>query len=194
MAWLWLSGLMTTNEQKRACLEMVLTANPENVYARAGLTRLQNPSQTEAEVMEARLAFVTSDSDSAPAARDPATARTARPLLKQLKSPRPYNGDGKRQTSETLAAGESAEPARAARPSLPNPTPASTLNPAEPTCPACDEPVSSSAKMCPYCFMPFHSIEELLGSGNRAAPPTSASASRRKRKGILGYLGFTVSS
>lgn len=41
IAWLWLSGLMETDQQKRDCLERVLLANPQNVYARAGLERLE---------------------------------------------------------------------------------------------------------------------------------------------------------
>lgn len=49
MAWLWLSGLVTTSLQKRACLEQVLRANPENVYARAGLTRIQDTVRVGAE-------------------------------------------------------------------------------------------------------------------------------------------------
>ncbi len=50
MAWLWLSGLVATSRQKRACLEQVLRANPENVYARAGLVRLQDTPQVQAVV------------------------------------------------------------------------------------------------------------------------------------------------
>lgn len=42
MAWLWLSGLMATHVHKRACLEQVLRVNPENIYARASLARLQD--------------------------------------------------------------------------------------------------------------------------------------------------------
>jgi hypothetical protein len=45
MAWLWLSGLVESDDQKRNCFEQVLRANPDNVYARAGLARLQRVPQ-----------------------------------------------------------------------------------------------------------------------------------------------------
>jgi len=61
MAWLWLSGLMTTDEHKRACLERVLQANPENVYARASLARLQDTPQTDAGALDFGLEFVPSE-------------------------------------------------------------------------------------------------------------------------------------
>jgi tetratricopeptide (TPR) repeat protein len=40
-AWLWLSGVVDTDEDRLICLENVLTLNPENVRARAGLRWLQ---------------------------------------------------------------------------------------------------------------------------------------------------------
>lgn len=61
MAWLWLSGLMTTNEHKRACLERVLQANPENAYARASLVRLQDTPQTDADALDFGLDFAPSE-------------------------------------------------------------------------------------------------------------------------------------
>jgi thioredoxin-like negative regulator of GroEL len=61
MAWLWLSGLMTTNGHKRACLERVLRANPENVYARASLVRLQDTPQTDTGALEKCLGLTPSD-------------------------------------------------------------------------------------------------------------------------------------
>jgi tetratricopeptide (TPR) repeat protein len=36
-AWLWLSGVLTDPEHRRACLEKVLAINPENAHARSGL-------------------------------------------------------------------------------------------------------------------------------------------------------------
>jgi len=48
MAWLWLSGLVATAVQKQACLEQVLRVNPENIYARASLARLQGAPGTRA--------------------------------------------------------------------------------------------------------------------------------------------------
>jgi tetratricopeptide (TPR) repeat protein len=40
-AWLWLSGLVETQEEKRICLENVLAINPDNKHAQAGLQWLQ---------------------------------------------------------------------------------------------------------------------------------------------------------
>ncbi|MFQ5401390.1 MAG: hypothetical protein ACE5E7_17550 [Anaerolineae bacterium] len=39
-AWLWLSGVVNTDDERRQCLENVLAINPDNEPARRGLTRL----------------------------------------------------------------------------------------------------------------------------------------------------------
>lgn len=39
-AWLWLSGVVSTKEERRICLENVLTINPHNAVARRGLAKL----------------------------------------------------------------------------------------------------------------------------------------------------------
>jgi len=43
-AWLWLSGAVDTDEDKRVCLENVLSLNPENQAAQKGLVKLGNPA------------------------------------------------------------------------------------------------------------------------------------------------------
>jgi tetratricopeptide (TPR) repeat protein len=45
LAWLWLSGVVSDREQRRICLENVLTLNPDNQIARRGLAKLVRPSQ-----------------------------------------------------------------------------------------------------------------------------------------------------
>ena len=40
MAWLWLSGAVDTDEERRTCLENVLAINPDNQAARRGLEQL----------------------------------------------------------------------------------------------------------------------------------------------------------
>jgi ketosteroid isomerase-like protein len=40
-AWLWLSGAVDTDDERRACLEEVLALNPANAVARRGLEHLQ---------------------------------------------------------------------------------------------------------------------------------------------------------
>ncbi|KAA3664054.1 MAG: hypothetical protein DWQ04_07670 [Chloroflexi bacterium] len=42
-AWLWLSGAVKTKEERRVCLENVLTLNPDNATAKKGLTKLGYP-------------------------------------------------------------------------------------------------------------------------------------------------------
>jgi hypothetical protein len=65
-----LSGLMTTTQQKRACLGQVLRINPDNAYARAGLVRLRRAPQDQTEASEARPAVP--DSASPPGSPGPA--------------------------------------------------------------------------------------------------------------------------
>lgn len=43
-AWLWLSGAMDSDEDKRICLENVLTLNPNHLAAQKGLAKLPAPS------------------------------------------------------------------------------------------------------------------------------------------------------
>ncbi len=44
-AWMWLSGAVDTNRERRVCLEEVLALNPNNAIARRGLEHLQAISQ-----------------------------------------------------------------------------------------------------------------------------------------------------
>lgn len=194
MAWLWLSGLMTTIQQKRACLERVLQANPENVYARAGLTRLQDASLAEADILEARLASVTSGHVSASLNPAPGTetTQTVQAALVPQESAQPTNGREEQQPWEGPAAVNPTEAFEVPIPELSQPAYASLPNPAEPTCPACDEPISHTAKMCPYCLMPLRSVEELLGDRDQTSASAEASSSKQRRRGILGYLGFSI--
>jgi hypothetical protein len=41
-AWLWMSGVVDSDEQQRQCLERVLVINPANALARQGLAALQH--------------------------------------------------------------------------------------------------------------------------------------------------------
>lgn len=81
-AWLWLSGLLETPDERRVCLENVLTINPANAHARRGLellSRSSPPAAPEAPPQQAEeraAVAVTSDTielvapplDAAPAA------------------------------------------------------------------------------------------------------------------------------
>ena len=159
MAWLWLSGLVATNKQKRACLEQVLRANPENTYARAGLARLHKAPYVETDKLEERLASVTSGFVPPSKRTKPAETPTLRRLI-SLPSSNKIAKDGREATQIVIAPSEK----RQTSPLPPfdsGTTPASAPN--EPICPACDEPISPDATMCLHCFMPLRSIEELLG-------------------------------
>lgn len=169
MAWLWLSGLMATQEQKRACLEKVLQANPENVYARAGLTRLQGTvtpvaASTAADILESRLAAVTSG-----------RAPTIKPVTR-----RPSNG----RTADQRATVTTPQPT----PTLSNP------HPLETTCPVCDQPVSMLDASCPHCYMEFRAVEELLAQGVKKAPPAPTLPPKPRRRGIMSFLAAIVAS
>ena len=59
LAWLWLSGVVKSEKERRICLENVLTLNPDNQIARRGLAKLgpaaddpPPPSEIEAETEE----------------------------------------------------------------------------------------------------------------------------------------------
>ena len=54
-AWLWLSGVADTTEERRICLENILTINPENKVAQAGLAKLGvTPPEAETGAGEKR--------------------------------------------------------------------------------------------------------------------------------------------
>ena len=51
-AWLWLSGVLESDEEKRICLENVLTINPDNVAAQRGLAKLEAGDSGSQEMEE----------------------------------------------------------------------------------------------------------------------------------------------
>jgi tetratricopeptide (TPR) repeat protein len=183
MAWLWLSGLVATNQEKMNCLERVLRSNPHNAYARAGLDRLRSASpppsaSKEQDELEARLASVSgsggskdSDSDKspgdtgrsgAPEDASDANSRAAKPTIKRLSSLQsPTNGAGK--------------PARRSQPdpqeSRPQDRPPEPEDPMQTTCPACEGPLRVTASICPHCYLHFQPLDE---PGDRQSPASDA--------------------
>jgi hypothetical protein len=167
-AWLWLSSLVATREQKRSCLIRVLRANPHNAYARAGLARLLAPEEAETDILEARLASLTSGFAAT------SSAPPAPPLNEPVDAPS-RNG---RQAD--CSSSQSPEGRRSDRSTAPIPAP--LLPPAGPIqlrsersgptesgpaiCPACDRLIQPDVTMCPYCYLPLRSVEELLARGN----------------------------
>jgi hypothetical protein len=196
MAWLWLSGLMTTNEQKRACLEKVLRANPENLYARAGLRRLQDTPPAAADELETRLAFAVGENGSASTAESPTQEAkpTVKPPLKRLTPPRSSNKQPDTVLGNGQVVSRSTEPARPVTPSPSKSEPPEVPETLKSTCPACDEPISPKAQMCPYCFMPLKSLEELLGGETGASTLDPRKSSKRKRKSFFGGFGSVLSA
>ena len=163
MAWLWLSGLMETNAQKRTCLERVLQINPKNVYAQAGLKRLKNTfpvsSESEADILNARLASLTTNASS-------------------VATPR----NGKLHNQPSSATSEPATPS-----TVPN------IGPNETLCPACDQPISMTATACPHCYIQFRPLEELLKPKTASPqPPQSSQPTKPRRRGILGALSALI--
>jgi hypothetical protein len=197
MAWLWLSGLVTTNEEKRACLERVLLANPENVYARAGLERLQGTpppvtAAVETDILEARLASVTGGLDFRPPAAGPPDR--VRPAVKRLESSLSLTGPATGQPKEERAAVELMELPQPSAQVPPDTDPEAAPDSFETTCPACDQPISPADSRCPHCFIPFNSLEELLARSVQVSSPAPAQPLKPRRKGILGLLGAIIAS
>jgi len=159
MAWLWLSGLMETNSQKRTCLERVLQINPQNVYARAGLKRLKSTlpptTESEADILNARLASLSGDA-----------TRTAAPP----------NGTSHAQPSKATSGSAT-------------PSAAPSIGPDETLCPACDQPISMTATACPHCYMQFRPLEEFLKpKATPLQPPQPAQPRHRGILGALSSL------
>ena len=192
MAWLWLSGLMRSTEQKRACLENVLRANPENVYARAGLMRLQDTQPMAPDEIEARLAFAVGEKgpSASPKSSLQETPSVQRQPLKRLKPPRSATQrlDGDPKAAPNGRTANAVEPT--AEPDEES-IEVSVPNPLSSVCPACGEPISPTAKICPCCFMPLRSMDELLDLDSQNEDGGTSRASRRGR--ILGNLASVIS-
>jgi hypothetical protein len=183
MGWLWLSGLVATNSQKRICLEQVLRSNPRNGYARAGIARLVDEPSTRDTLIEERLASVTLNRSevASSGAEDLSADPEGRPRIKRLKT---QASPSERRTEESQKAPSSAPPSASATYSTvqgTKPTTNRDLDSHEVSCPACDEPVAMTATECPHCFISFR-----VGDGSPEAEDSSSSSSRsRRRKGFL---------
>jgi hypothetical protein len=85
-AWLWLSGAVDTDEQRRYCLEKVLEINPGNGMAQRGLERLEAPSrppfEEEREPVEDRTRAREEEAPSP--GRRPTGKREPKPTRKRL--------------------------------------------------------------------------------------------------------------
>jgi hypothetical protein len=184
MAWLWLSGLMPTDHQKRDCLEHVLRANPRNGYARAGLVRLQETIRTEEEVLEARLSSATGKNGHSlglATLTGDAVGVTLPSRRREAAQSRPVPGAKATEESgeKPEGWGASSRKGQAAKRQS-KPVSHSYLT----TCPSCDQPLPYTATACPHCFLTFTPLGE-------APPPAQAERSsfgRSLRSGLCRIL------
>jgi hypothetical protein len=184
MAWLWLSGLMATNPQKRECLEQVLRTNPRNVYARAGLARLRKAVRAEEEIFEARLSSVAGQNGHAPSPAPITGGQTGvQPISSRQETPR-----SKPQQGAAVARSVGDYPERRGASARkrkmggrrPGPAPDSCVT----TCPSCDQPLSYTATECPHCLLTFTPLSEVT-------PPEQTARSsfgRSLKSGLSGIL------
>lgn len=163
-AWLWLSGVLDTPEERRVCLENVLTINPTNPHALQGMQILaqQHPpiGAATAPIADAP----PSAPPVAPAAPSASTVRSAAgpSLSETLKLSAPSAAPAEPSLGETLKL--SAPPATLAGPSLgetlklpaPPAAPAESLSPnlaaeAGEPCPYCGAATLQRQRACPKC-------------------------------------------
>ncbi len=84
-AWLWLSGAVTSDAERRYCLERVLAINPAHVHARRGLEQLvavpESRSPFSLAPLAGALSYSSSTHDMPPAHPQPvvAAAKNAAP-------------------------------------------------------------------------------------------------------------------
>jgi hypothetical protein len=168
MAWLWLSGLVATNDQKRFCLEQVLRTNPKNMYARAGLMRLQD-AITEKELLEARLSMVGFGNGNGSLAWSP---------LPDLRPTDVAERPSPLQEAEQIASAGLTEIGDSAGP----------LSERETLCPSCDEPLPITAIYCPHCLLTFDAFDERSGSGAKRRSSTSGSSLASRCRHFLSRL------
>jgi tetratricopeptide (TPR) repeat protein len=132
-AWLWLSGVVDDLEGRQICLENVLTINPNNAAAQAGLRYLAEQA-----------------ADTPPAqARPPAPldAEPRRPVLKAVP-------DGPASLAEQPTPFASQAIDRSPQPALPSPPPCPAVEIDPFGCPYCGGPVSSDEPRCDHCRRP----------------------------------------
>jgi hypothetical protein len=92
MAWLWLSGAVDAKDDRRTCLENVLTINPNNTIARRGLALLNARTDTRPLSTASSLATDAETSKGKPATQPVAGTREAMKFASQAKAKRTDSG------------------------------------------------------------------------------------------------------
>jgi tetratricopeptide (TPR) repeat protein len=124
-AWLWLSGVVESLDERRTCLENVLAINPNNAHAQAGLRWL--------------------DQHAPPPPPEPAPPPAAPPETAFEAPPEPA------PSPVVEAPPEPVPPPVVEAP--PEPVPEAV--PVQDLCPHCGNPVPPSGTECPYCGQPL---------------------------------------
>ncbi|NJP04650.1 MAG: hypothetical protein HC837_02950 [Chloroflexaceae bacterium] len=142
LAWLWISSLVETPEDKRVCLENVLTLNPSSTHALRGLELLNAQHLPPAPTSSTESS--TPSTEATPATPQPAAPATPEPAQQPA------------ATGPTVAlapASESAKQPAAAGPAAatdaPDESDEALLTHA---CPSCGQLVTEAQRTCPNCF------------------------------------------
>jgi|GEM_PF-712666 len=133
-AWLWLSTVLDDREERRICLENVLTLDPDNTHARAGLLRLDQPAQED---------------------RKPETHSTLPAVAGQAANrslPPPVDPPLQVEPKPSVTSSQ----LRSSRYTRLHPRPpAPSTPPPGNGCPFCRKPISATATLCPHCQLPL---------------------------------------
>jgi tetratricopeptide (TPR) repeat protein len=137
-AWLWLSGVVESLDERRTCLENVLAINPNNTHAQAGLRWLEQHAPPPPEPAPPP------PSPPAPEpAPEPAFAAPPAPAPPLVPEPAP-------------SPAVEAPPEPAPQPAVEAPPePAPEAVPVQDLCPHCGNPVPPSGTECPHCGQPL---------------------------------------
>jgi len=158
-AWLWLSGVVDGDEDRRVALENVLTLDPQNAAARAGLDWLDRPvaapSVPEASEYDTR----DSRPSTAKAVTTPLTPSGPPPQSgghTPEGCPARKRGQGVLRASADDSRPPAPEPESEPAPPMPSHEVMPAHAPAESEgCPYCGQAVSESDVRCPHCVQPL---------------------------------------
>jgi tetratricopeptide (TPR) repeat protein len=139
-AWLWLSGVVESPEDKRTCLENVLSINPNNTHAQTGLRWLEQQAPAPPAVEDVP----------APEERP---ALEEQPFLEEQPAPEEQPFVEEQPVPEEQPLLEE-QPLPEEQPFLEEAVP-EDQPPELDRCPHCSAPIPPSGTQCPYCSQPL---------------------------------------